>query len=253
MAHRKRENIPRNAQWIDKVATVKKRWPDLKQAATHTFSLFTFSKHIAIRRRPIPFLTVLQIRKLAQRHLIPLPVDALIIPPQAHDRTQTHGEEGQLQRVSQDILRAIRGAVEIARHCPGQVAQADVDCHAGGSLVASGQIVRDPGDVAGEGGIDAADGDEDACVHDARDPAVRRGGDADDEADPDGAHAAEDVGGALARAVREPGDSNGKDGGGDVDGDGEELCGGGSVAEFADDGGEEEGGAVQWTNNAPVH
>lgn len=155
--------------------------------------------------------------------------------------------------MSQDILRAIRRAVEIARHCPGQVAQADVDRHAGGSLVASRQIVRDPGDVAGEGGIDAADGDEDTRVHDARDPAVRRGGDADDEADPDGAHAAEDVGGALARAIREPGHSDGEDGGGDVDGDCEELCGGGKVAEFADDGGEEERGAVEWANDAPVH
>lgn len=123
-----------------------------------------------------------------------------------------------------------------------------MDGHAGRPLVAAGEVVGDPGDVAGEGGVDAADG-----VDGAGGAAVGGGPDADDEADPDGAHAAEDVRGALAGAVGEPGDRDGEDGGRDVDGHGQELGCGGCVAEFADDGWEEEGGAVEGTDNSPVH
>ncbi len=57
----------------------------------------------------------------------------------------------------------------------------------------------------------------------------------------------------MAGAVGEPGDGHGEDGGGDVDGYGQELGGGRCVAEFADDGGEEKGGAVEGADNSPVH
>ena len=125
--------------------------------------------------------------------------------------------------------------------------------HARASFVAAGQVVGEPSDVTRESGVDATDGDEDAGVDDAREIACSGGGDADDEADTDGAHAGEDVGGALAGAVGVPGDGDGEDGCGDVDGDGEELGCGGCVAEFTDDAGEEEGGAVERTDDAPVH
>lgn len=99
--------------------------------------------------------------------------------------------------------------------------------HTGGALIAPGQIIRQPSDVARKSGIDAADGDEDACIDDPGHATVGRGGYANDEAGGDDAHADEDVGGALARAVGEPGDGDGEDGSGDVDRDGEELGGGG--------------------------
>ena len=82
---------------------------------------------------------------------------------------------------------------------------------------------------------------------------MRRGRNADYEADQDGAHACEDVRGALSRAIRKPGHGDGKDGSGYVDGDCEKLCSGGCVAEFADDGWEEEGGAVEGADDAPIH
>ena len=142
--------------------------------------------------------------------------------------------------MSQDILRRILGAIEIARHGSRQIADADMDRHTGGALVATSEIIRQPGNVAWKSGVDAADGDKDAGVDDAGDATVGGGGDADDEAGGDDAHEGEDVGGALAGAVREPGDGDGEHGGGDVDGDGEKLGRGGGVAQFADDAGEEE-------------
>lgn len=102
--------------------------------------------------------------------------------------------------------------------------------HPGRPLVAACEIVRYPGYVSGKGGIDAADGDEDAGVYDAGDAAVSGCADADYEADPNSAHAGEDVGGALAGAVGEPGDGDGEDGCRDVDGYGQELGGGGCIA-----------------------
>ena len=120
-------------------------------------------------------------------------------------------------------------------------------------LIAPRQIIRNPRHVPRECWIDSAYGDEDSRVDDAGDVSGGGGGDADYEADADGAHAGEDVGAALAGAIGEPGYGDGEDGGGDVDGDGEELGCGGGVAEFADDGGEEEGGAVEGADDAPVH
>ena len=128
-----------------------------------------------------------------------------------------------------------------------------MDRHACRPLVAAGQIVRYPRHVSREGGVDTTHCDEYPCVDDAWDAAMCGGRNADYEADQDGAHACEDIRGALTRAVRKPGYGDCKDGGGDVDGDCEELCGGGCVAEFADDAREEEGGAVERADDAPVH
>lgn len=104
-----------------------------------------------------------------------------------------------------------------------------MDGHPRRPLVAACEVVRYPSYVSGEGGVDAADGDEDACVYDSRDAAVCGGADADDESDSDGAHAGEDVGRALAGAVGEPGYDDGENGCRDVDGDGQELGGGGCI------------------------
>lgn len=135
--------------------------------------------------------------------------------------------------MAQSIRRRVLGPVEVRRHRyepgrqqqsyePGerskgkrkkkstttQVPEPDLDGHARRSLIGAGEIVGQPGDVAGEGGVDAADGDEDASVHEARQVAAR-GGDGDDEAEGDEAQADEDEGRARALAVREPGHDDG--------------------------------------------
>ena len=210
-------------------------------------------ENIPKSNRLIPLLTILLIRILRPRHPLPYPIDPRIIPPQRHHSAQPDAHKRQFECVPQYIFRRILRAIEIARHGSRQIADADMDRHASGALITTRKIIRDPGDVARKGGIDAADGDEDPGVDDAGDAAVGGGGDADDEAGGDDAHEGEDVRGALTGAVREPGDGDGEHGGGDVDGDREELGGGGGVAQFADDAGEEERDAVEGADDAPVH
>ena len=199
--------------------------PKKKPVENDQLSFLPDSENIPKRHRLIPLLAILLIRILSPRQALTDPIDPRIIPPQRHHRAQPHAHKRQLERVSQDILRRILRPVEVARHGAGQIARTDVYRHPRRALVAAGQIVREPGDVARESGVDAEDGDEDAGVDDAGHAAVGGGGDADYEAGGDDAHGGEDVGRALARAVREPGDGDGEGGGGDVDGDGEELGG----------------------------
>ena len=119
----------------------------------------------------------------------------------------------------------------------------DVNRHTRAPLIAARQIIAQPRDISRERRIDATNPNKNSRIDQAR-QAAARGGDGDDEADEDHAHGEKDEGGATHAggvAVGEPGGDDGEDGGGDVDGDGEELGGAGGVAEFFDDGGEEEG------------
>lgn len=66
--------------------------------------------------------------------------------------------------MAQDIFRLVSFSVEIARHGSCEVAESDVDCHAGGALVGAGEVVGHPGYVAGEGGVDSTCCYEHSCV-----------------------------------------------------------------------------------------
>jgi hypothetical protein len=61
-------------------------------------------------------------------------------------------------------MRCVLRPVEVGGHGASKVAHANVDGHAGGALVGAREIVGEPGDVAGEGGVNGAGGDEDASV-----------------------------------------------------------------------------------------
>lgn len=206
---------------------------------------------------------ITHVRQLHIGHLIiypiplPLRIDTAICHPQRQTSPHPNDHKAQLQPMPEQKLGRVLGAVEITRHRPAEIPKPDLQRHARGALVAAGEIVRDPGHIAREGGVDAGDGDEDARVHEAGEVAVGGGGDGDDEADQDGRHGSEDevpsVTAALHRAVGEVAHGDGEDGREDVHGHGEQLGRGRFVAEVFDDGGQEEGDAVQRAHNAPVH
>ena len=128
-----------------------------------------------------------------------------------------------------------------------------MDGHPSGPLVTPCQIVRDPTDIARECRIDTTHGDEDPRIHQSGHITLCRRRDADNEPSRNDAHQPEDVWGPLARPVREPRDHHGKYSCRDVDWHREQLGSRRRVPQLVDDGGQEQRGAVQRADNAPVH
>lgn len=120
--------------------------------------------------------SIAHLRQLLRRELImpafaddlrPLFIDAHIIHNQDNSGDESDARKADLEGVPEDVPRRIPLAVEVRRERAAEVARADLDRHAGASLVVAGQVVGEPGDVARERGVDSRRGDEDACVHDA--------------------------------------------------------------------------------------
>jgi hypothetical protein len=107
--------------------------------------------------------------------------------------------------------------------------------HAYGTLIASCQIVADPGNVPRKSWIYAHDGNEDSGVNDARHPSAN-GSEHDNEADGNHSHEEEDERRPLAMAVRVISTDDGDASGGDVDGNRQQLRSGCRVAKIPDNG-----------------
>lgn len=116
-----------------------------------------------------------------------------------------------------------------------QVANADLEGHAGTALVAARQVIRQPCDDTGERWVDGAGGDENAAVHDVR----VAGGDTHGEPDDHDAEERQNEGASLAHSVGEVGCDNSQYRGSDVDGNGHELRRARGVPKIANDGGQE--------------
>lgn len=91
-------------------------------------------------------------------------VDSGVADVEDDRRDYPQGHKAQLQPVPEDVAGGVRLAVEVRGHGSAEVAHPDLDRHPRAALVAAGEVVGQPCDVAWEAWVDGAHDYEDAAV-----------------------------------------------------------------------------------------
>lgn len=152
--------------------------------------------------------------------------------------------------MTKSVLRLVLHSVNVGGDSSEQVTNTNLHSHGNGSLVRARDVVGDPGDNTGDGGVDTEGGKVTADVGGSRVGSSRNGdGENVTEHHANQVECNEDR--SLLQLIGEPGLAHTPDSSNNVNGDGEELGLGGGVAEVLDNGGQEEGDGVKRTDDTP--